>query len=465
MAKKQVSVDFGDKQILIDVPEHATVVEFKDPPLLPDPETAVRDALAHPHGSPPLSDLAKPGMRVAIAFDDPTRPAIPAQTILPAIVEILLNSGVKDRDILFIAGSSNHRKWTRSELATHLGSRIFDRFWAHDQIINHDCSDPDKLKFLGITEHGRFVEQNRLFVESDLMIYQGNVSATAWRSYTGTGAVIGLASTRSIASHHSLHGIPAPAADAGSSKTVRPRSVKDDMNSFIEEATGKKIFYVNAVGGVKGRLVGVFAGSSREIKGPAWALAESFSRYPAPQADVMIVGLPQNFLYGSSNNTLTAAVGAMIPPRYSPATPVLREGGVVIALSPSNGEIDPRQYPSYQAAIDLYAKYHNAAQLVDHEAEFEANPEYLFKYRHAYGYPALHPFWLIYEMDYTMARASAVIVAGTTNPAAFRSLGIKPTRNFDEAWQVATKIVGRDPVTLVLPTFWSRRLLKLDVQG
>ena len=37
---------------------------------------------------------------------------------------------------------------------------------------------------------------------------------------------------------------------------------------------------------------------------------------------------------------------------------MLREGGVVIACSPSTGFIDPERYPSYQDTIDLYGRYH-----------------------------------------------------------------------------------------------------------
>src|SRR6185437_12870054 len=106
--------------------------------------------------------------------------------------------------------------------------------------------------------------------------------------------------------------------------------------------------YVNAVNGTKGRMAGVYAGSAAGVKPPAWELAESIYSKPCPQADVLIVGLPGRFSYGSSNNLLVAVVGAMVPPRHSPDQPVLREGGVVIATCPTTGYIDPERFPSYQ---------------------------------------------------------------------------------------------------------------------
>ncbi len=90
MKTKHVAVDFGDRQIEITVPRRAHVVEFKDPPRLKAPVAAVRQALAEPNGSPPLAALVKPGMRVAIGFDDPGRPPAPGHVILPTVVDVLL---------------------------------------------------------------------------------------------------------------------------------------------------------------------------------------------------------------------------------------------------------------------------------------------------------------------------------------------------------------------------------------
>ena len=237
------------------------------------------------------------------------------------------------------------------------------------------------------------------------------------------------------------------------------------MNTFIQEATGKKVFYINAVNGSGGRMAGVFAGEAIAVKAPAWELAERYFTQEAPQADVLIVGLPQAYPYGSANNTLIASVGALVPPRFSSEAPLLREGGVVIALSPSNGQIDRRIYPSYQDLLDLYAKFHSTRPLVDFEEEFDNRPEYRLQYAHGHGFPPLHPFWLIYENEYTLNRASSVIMAGTTHPGAFRALGLATAPDFDSAWKMAKKYVGPNPTTVVAPTFWSKPRFKFAVKS
>lgn len=463
MGTKKIAVDFGERRVEIEVPDSATVAEFSDPPLIEDPEAAIRSALRSPLGSEPLAQLARPGMTVAIGFDDVTRPALPARLILPRIVEELERAGVKDRDILFVNACSNHRKNTRTELASHLGPEIFNRFWPIDRIRNHDCSDPDGLRFFGITDSGRYVEHNRAFMEADLQVYQGNVSAQAWKGYTGTGAIIGLASTKSIASHHSFHTIPDPARKKQAGAKVP--GMKPEMTAFLEKATGKKTFYVNAVSGSGGRLAGVFAGHASEVTPPAWELAgRSFTR-EVPQADVLVVGLGAQYSYGSSHNTLIAAVGATVPPRYSPDAPVLREGGVVIALSPSSGYIDPERYPSYADLIEVYRRHHDIRALVDHEETFNGNRAYLDRYTHGFGYPALHAFWIFYELEYALKRAGAVIVAGTTNPGAFRELGLTTAPDFTAAWALALRYTVPSPTTVVAPTFWTRPRIKFAVKA
>jgi nickel-dependent lactate racemase len=466
---KKVAVDYGERKVDIEVPDSATVVEYADPPeLLQDPEAAVRQALAQPLGSPPLAELARPGMRVAIGFDDITRPNTPPRLILPLVVEALNRAGVKDRDITFINACSNHRKNTRSELANHLGAEIFNRFNPLDRIRNHDCDDRDGLTCFGVTDSGRYVEHNREFFEADLQVYQGNVSAQGWKGYTGTGAVIGLASTRSIASHHSFNTIPVPDKKKEHQKATGAKlpGMKPEMTAFLEEATGgKKTFYVNAVTGLGGKPAGIFAGHATAVTPPAWELAGRMFTREVPQADVLVVGLGAQYSYGSSNNTLIAAVGATVPPRYSPDLPVLREGGVVIAVSPTNGQIDRERYPSYQDLIDIYGRHHAIRALVDYEETFHGNPQYLQQYRYGFGYPALHAFWIFYELEYALNRAGAVIMAGTGNPGAFRKLGLQAAANFDDAWKIARRYVGANPTTVVAPTFWTRPRIKFSVKA
>ena len=56
-------------------------------------------------------------------------------------------------------------------------------------------------------------------------------------------------------------------------------------------------------------------------------------------------------------------------------------------------------------------------------------------------------------------------MAGTTNPGAFRALGLQTASDFDAAWKMARRHVGTNPTTVVAPTFWTRPRIKFAVKG
>lgn len=465
MHVKTVEIDFGAKRIPVEVPESAVVAEFREPEPLASPARALAAALADPCGAPPLAELAKPGMKIAIGFDDPTRPPQPWRAILPAVVEVLLGCGVSRDDIVLICANGNHKKWSDAELRAFVGEEMFTAFRPGGRIVNHDCLDASGLKYLGETPSGCVVEHNRRFVEADLMIYVGQVMAHTWGGYTGTGAVIGMASTRSILSHHNHGVVNHPRTATGDHRRMVFRKLKAEINAHIERVTGKRIFYVNWVGGSGGRMAGIFAGYSPEVEPPAWQAADRFSVVEVPQADVLVIGLPERFAYGSADNPLIAAIGVGYPPRVWLGDHVLRRGGVVIGVTPSTGEIDAGTYPSYQEVIDLYARHHEIHELARYQEAVASRPDYLECYAKGGAYHPIHPFWLLYACDYVLSRAGVVFMAGVRHPGAFRKLGLRPVKSFADAWARAEAIAGPDPVTVVAPTYWSRRIFKFKSPG
>ena len=464
MPTQTVTADFGAEKIQIEVPAEAVVVEFEDPPYPASAAEVLANALRNPAGAPPLSELAANCTTVAIAFDDPTRPPAPWQLMLPAIVEVLRGAGIRDENIRFICANGTHKKWSEAELRAFVGEEVFTQFWPRGAIVNHDCEDPDNLLDLGQTPMGGVVEHNRMFLEADLNIYVGQVMAHSWGGYTGTGAAIGLASTRSVCSHHAHRVVNHPETTTGEHKQMMFRRMKAEINAHIEQHNGRRIFYVNWVGGTRGQIADIVAGYSPEVEPPAWEAADKFSRIEVPQADILVVGMPASFAYGDANNPLIAAIGMAYPPRVWLGDHVLREGGVVIGLHPSNGTVDETTYPSYTEVMALYESAYAIHDLSAHQEAFMAREDYLERYRRGLAYHPVHPFWLMYSCDYVLSRASAVILAGTANPGVFRSLGITPARDFDSAMAMATRITGPAPVTVVAPTYWSRRPFKFDVK-
>ena len=241
--------------------------------------------------------------------------------------------------------------------------------------------------------------------------------------------------------------------------------------SQIEKFTGKRVFYVDVVPTAGGMPAGVFAGYSPELNEQSWQLAEKIYPLEVPQADVLIYGIPRYMLYGETSNPLIALATACAPVRMWNNKPLVREGGVVIAMAAVDGTIDERAHPSYGEILDLYRNCFSMEELSVYEEEFMYREDLIFKYRHAYAYAPIHGFWLMYESEYALKHCSKVIfagvpgmdnplakvqVSGTGGPGAVRDLGCVPARNFDEAWKIAEQAVGKNPRVLACPQFWTK---------
>jgi nickel-dependent lactate racemase len=471
---KELLTDYWDKKIKITVPEDTVVPVVPPMPFPEDPAAAVREALENPIGAPPLSELARKakGGKIVIGHDDLSRPAPPRRLIIPIVMDILNKAGIKDEDVYLLSGSGNHCKWTDNQFRAFFGDEIYFRFRPHgsaSRILNHDCHDPDALTFMGVSEMGDYVEYNSLLEEAALFIYLGTVVPSNWGGLTGTGVIIGYASSRSMVSTHGYPVVGHEESCNGDQRTMYYRKHKEAIMTQIEKYTGKRVFYVDSCVGAGGRPSAVFAGYSPEINEPTWQKAEELHNVEMPQADVMIVGVPRFGLYGETTNPIIALAAICAPARFGVNKPIIREGGVVIGVVRCTGHIDDNAHASYQEVFDLFGRCHDSAELMDYEEEFLNRQDLIFAYRHCWSYAPIHPFWLFYESQFALDWASKVIFAGVPSkenplagpqmegegPGAVRSMGVTPTKDFDQAWREAEKIVGKNPRVIACPDFWT----------
>ncbi len=458
--RRRVKVDCGNIQHEISVPSDAMVLRCPDPTVLPDPAAAVRRALADPIGIGPISTLVKPGNKVTIAFDAPPRSGKPRQIIIPILLEELARCGVPEENVTLVCAGGTHGKIPPSGLLEYLGPDLFHRFWP-DRLTNHDCTQD--LVYLGRSARGDYVEYNRLLLESHLTIYLGTIFALNWGGFTGTGVVIGLGSARSIASHHT-DVIAGRHSTHGDHRKQHYRLHKEAMQDQIEKAIGKPIFYVDVITNVTGDMCAVFAGHSPEINEPTWAVAERLFQVKTPQADVLIMGIPGEAVYGPTDNPLLAMTYITTPPRTWLSKPLVRKGGVVVALGRSSGEYNINARPADPEVVERYQRCFSPRELSQYIEEFLTRPDYLYKYQHCYAYHPIHAFWLFYENQWLMEHANKVIIAGEVTPGPLRTLGLTPSRSFDEAWHMAKEVVGQSPRVVVLPHYWTELKMQFVVE-
>ena len=161
-------------------------------------EAAVRYALAHPIGTVPLRDLAKPGQKIAIVASDVSRP-VPSYELLPAILEELTAAGCRDEDITVVFALGSHRHHTPQEQERLAGSGVFHRVRCVD-------SDPDDCIHMGDTKSGTPVDVTRVVAEADFRICTGNIEFHYFAGYSGGVKAImpGVSTPAAIQSNHRM---------------------------------------------------------------------------------------------------------------------------------------------------------------------------------------------------------------------------------------------------------------------
>jgi nickel-dependent lactate racemase len=254
-----------------------------------DMVAAIREALTHPIGVPPLAELAGPGKRVCIVFTDITR-ASPDHLLVPALLFELEKAGVRDEDITLLCGIGMHRPSTHEEKITKLGAEAVARY----RVIDNEPQNPAALVDLGFTHGGVPVLLHRAAVETDLLVATGIVEPHQYAGYSGgrKTVAVGAAGEALIAHTHGPAFVDHPGTRLG---RVEGNPFHEAVNEVAHRANLR--FILNVVLDDDKRLLRVAAGD------PELAFRElvSFARsvYEVPilhQYDIAIggVGFPKD---------------------------------------------------------------------------------------------------------------------------------------------------------------------------
>src|SRR6266536_559966 len=443
----------------IEVPDSAIVVENttpeRIPPALEDPAKAVLEAIRNPLGGvKPLADHVTSSSKVTIAINDWMGISVHA---VPVVLEEPRAAGVDERNIQIVVAGGLHPKMSRRDLyLTKVGRdinppypspfhilppEVIDRFWpsgyGSSRIRPHDASDREHLVELGVTEYGDLVEMNDCVVESDLVIYMSGWSGlpSIWGGYLGGG-----------------------------------QGVTVGVGSFVEQTTGKKVFYIEGSINARAEFVQVVAGAGAAIREPIFELADNEKIIDIPeQVDVFISGAAHwGVFYDQVNNPLMSLVQINSRIReYVGDRPPLRQGGVAIFVTPCDGTIDERFRPSDHEMLALFDRLgHDPARLEDYEEEYAHREDLIAKYRFAGGAHPLHPFPVFYENSFILDLTSRIIFAGARSARAAQLVGATAVPTFEDAWQLACKTLGtRDPSVMVTPGVGARMPLLWRVNG
>jgi hypothetical protein len=445
---------FGDRMIPVRLPDRTRFVSQGLSTSLPpvaDLRAVLQEALRRPLDLPPLRELAKPGWKVTVAFDDPTVPCYGPvwEPAIRSVLEELEHAGVKKRDVTLLCANALHRKFTRGELGKVIGKELVQEFGY--RLLCHDAEDPENLSFLGATRNGYDVEINRRVTDSDLTVY---INTVVWRGFTGgwKSICVGLSTYRSIRWHHSPDGM------SMSIEGNQMHAMLDEMGELIEEKIGKRrIFKIETALANPLQVARIWAGSVGETRRAALDLLKQ--QYPPRRdlaegkADLIVYGIPDWSPYASFSimNPLLTLVSSGLGYLGGVIEALGKPGCSVILATPCPNQWDDLHHPSYREVWNqVLSRSRNPYEIRDlYEEDFAHRPEYLYKYRFGYGFHPIHGIMATYPLK-RLKHAARVFVAGATDPSLVTHLGFEPKESVEAAVAAAEKIHGRDSSILFI---------------
>ena len=276
----RVELAYGTSGLTVELPaDRTTIIEPDYPPPLPDPHSAILNALRNPIDSPPPRSLASEGRSVAISVCDITRP-VPTAEILPALLSEL-DHLPKDRITILIA-TGTHRSNSHEELEQMLGPEVV----RHYKVVCHNAFDPDTLIAAAPPIDGTPVLLNRHWVDADLRITLGLVEPHFFAGFSGGPKMVapGLAGVDTIMKLHSAPLIAHPDA----TWAVTEGNPVHDAIRCIARATGVS-FGIDVTVDDEHRITSVHAGELFAEHAEACEFARRVTMRPTPEPfDVVI---------------------------------------------------------------------------------------------------------------------------------------------------------------------------------
>lgn len=162
-------------------------------------DVEIAERLAKPIDTLAIPNIAKGKKTALVVTDDNTR-LTPLSRILPPVLNLLENAGLKPENIKILIGLGTHRPMTSDEIAVKFGKEISEKY----QIFNHEWDNPDALISLGSCDLGFEIVINKMIQEADLVISVGNIVPHATAGFSGGGKTImpGICGEKTIEDTH-----------------------------------------------------------------------------------------------------------------------------------------------------------------------------------------------------------------------------------------------------------------------
>lgn len=185
-------------------------------------EDEVKRAILNPIKSTRLSEIVKPGEKIAIVTSDITRP-MPSKIVLPSVLDELYSAGIRNEDIIIVFALGSHRKHSEAEKIYLVGEEIYSKI---------KCIDSDVRDYvhIGFTEGGTPVDVFTPVANANRRICLGNIEYHYFAGFSGGAKAImpGVSTKAAIQSNHKRM-----VQDEACAGNVTTNPVRKDIEDFI----------------------------------------------------------------------------------------------------------------------------------------------------------------------------------------------------------------------------------------
>ncbi len=372
----------------------------------------IRDAMRHPIGSKPLSELARGKRRVVILASDHTRP-VPSRLIIPAMLSEI-RRGSPDARVTILVAAGCHRESIREELIQKFGEEIVER----EKILIHRC-DSAELTDLGTLPSGGPLRINSLAAAADLLVAEGFIEPHFFAGFSGgrKSVLPGIAGRETVYANHCAEFINDENSRCGK---LEGNPIHRDM-VFAARKAGLA-YIVNVVINSMRQVIGAFAGDMEQAHKKGAKFLSALCGERAVTAGIVVTS---NNGYPLDQNVYQAVKG------LSTAERCVKKGGVIIMFAEcEDGCGGEHFYRTFREA--------DCAETV--RKEIAAVPRDQTK----------PDQWQSQILARILCRCHVIFISSLA-PEIIRGFHMIPAVDFEEALTKAERILGKPEKVLVIP--------------
>ncbi len=373
----------------------------------------VREALAHPIGTPRLRELARGRQKVVLVTSDHTR-AVPSKLTLPILLEEI-RAGNPDADITILIATGLHRPTTEEEQRRMFGDAIVDQ----EKIVVNKAFEDEDFERVCELPSGAELWVNKLALHCDLLVTEGFIEPHFFAGFSGGRKSIlpGICNAVTVNENHSYKAIASPYAATG---VLEHNPIHEDM-VYAARAVNVQ-FIMNVALNAEKKVIAAFAGDLEQAHLQGVEFVRSLAQCPSVTGDIVVTSnggypLDQN-LYQSPKAVATAEA-------------CCRDGGVIIMCA---------------SCCDGMGGTHFEKLIV--RGTVDEIDAYLSKIPPKETIPEM---WCAQIFSRILKKHKIILVTTYLDHEMVRKANMIPASSPDEALEMAYGMMGRDAEVVVIP--------------